>query len=463
MPITVLSITLCLCAIDVAHSQQFRFKNYSSNSELGGSVIWVAHDARGFVWFVQEYAVTRFDGHTFKKYQHTPGDTSIRIGAGRMEWPAVSPSGELWINNNALDWASGFIVRQDWNNDGFSNFIPGSTTGPLFFDRKEKKVWFGSNLIPPAQPKGLFCLSTESGKMVNYTNNVPDSLQKQNNWIGHMADHDSVLIMSTYNGLWAFNKQRKEFYRPHFSPPDSAIIQNHLPIWDPDESNNQWMFSGPELSLVKISPSYKILQSIKLPERVFWHCVIDNEGYMWFITRKYQQLLRVNSRNGSHVYINQENDDPYSLPAVGLGSVGLDREGNLWVAHGEGVSRLLRSDLKFYYSNTPSGVRQVREVNGELIIISKFDQLWSAPIQLQDSIELTHIKNNVKRYDESAYKDAYRSWKGKRFLWLTVFGSGFAGVPLDPSTGRPDPERAATFSKDISNINTITSDSTCAI
>ena len=459
--VIVMSITLCLCPFDSAFSQQFRFKNYSGNSELGGYVVWVSHDARGFMWFVQEYAVTRFDGHTFKKYQHTPGDTSIRIGAGRMEWPAVSPSGELWINNNAVDWASGYVVRQDWNNDGFSNFIPGSVTNPLYFDRNEKKVWFGSNVHPPAQPKGLFCLDIEGGRMQNYMNNYPDSLQKQNNWIGRMADHDSVLLMSTENGLWMFNKERKEFYRPHFSQPDSAIIQNHIPLWAPDASNNQWMFKGPEQSLIKISPSYKILQHIKLPERTNWHSVIDNEGYMWFISPK--GLMRVDSRDGTHVYINHVKDEPYSLPTDELVSVGLDREGNLWVAHGEGVSRLLRSDIKFYYSQTPSGVRQVREVNGELIIISKFDQLWSAPIQLLDSIELKPIKNSVKRYDKDAYKDAYRSWKGKRFLWLTVFGSGFAGIPLDPLTGRPDPERAATFSKDVTNINTIMSDSACAI
>jgi hypothetical protein len=69
----------------------------SANAALSQSTVsFILQDSQGFMWFVSDEGLSRFDGYNFKLYQHDPANPNSLSGGGIREIYEDS-LGILWI------------------------------------------------------------------------------------------------------------------------------------------------------------------------------------------------------------------------------------------------------------------------------------------------------------------------------------------------------------------------------
>src|SRR5690606_6626710 len=81
------------------HGQDYYFKHYSVENGLSyNSVLTTFQDDHGFLWFGTKDGLNRFDGYTFKVFNHDPKDsTSI---SNNKTWSLIEYKDHLWVGTD---------------------------------------------------------------------------------------------------------------------------------------------------------------------------------------------------------------------------------------------------------------------------------------------------------------------------------------------------------------------------
>ncbi len=86
---------LCCLYVNITLAQTSQFKNYGTVDGLPGSEVYsVMQDSKGYMWFSTERGVARFDGYTFKTFNH------CNTLAGRTIFEAKEDyKGRIWLRS----------------------------------------------------------------------------------------------------------------------------------------------------------------------------------------------------------------------------------------------------------------------------------------------------------------------------------------------------------------------------
>ena len=142
------------------------------------SVISIAQDGRGFMWFGTWNGLNRYDGHEFKTYEHVPEDTTS-IPHSWAEALYVDPGGTLWVGT-----FGGGLARYDPALDGFHAYrhdsadettISQDTVTAVLRDRGGT-LWVGTH-------RGLNRLDEATGRFTRYHHDPADSTSLSNDQI----------------------------------------------------------------------------------------------------------------------------------------------------------------------------------------------------------------------------------------------------------------------------------------
>ena len=453
---------------------QYRFKNYTTEYGLPPTTNDIAQDSLGFMWFLHTYAISRFDGYTFKTYRHDPDDPLMNLGAGNLGYGRfmVDPKGDLWLNNMVRDIAQNCILHYDRKLDGFIRYQPdlkGALVEGACFDKKTPSIWLGGRK-GRAVGKGLFHFNLETQATDHYLNQQPDKdVHNRSNFITGIKDYDSILLLTTHEGLWKFNKSNGKFTRPKVNARDSlflyhSIIEGLMPV----EKNQYWLVSPS--GLFKLDPGFSVIQQFHFsPGFVHGDIDITKAGIIWVATQ-WGGFFRFDPSDNSFVNIKHVPDDPSSLPDNNLWTVSFDRDENLWATPRDGAMKMQTPELTLYNTKLNQGIAIICKIGNTLFFgknnrkwgpggYPAYNTFWSAPFALQDSISFQPFK-----YDTQPHGGLiYRQWQGKRYLWYTVWYGGVIGFPLNPLTGLPEGHPTKFLLTDPKNRNTITTDSTCAV
>ncbi len=78
--------------------QQVRFQNFNTRDGLSHSQVnCLLEDSRGFLWIGTEFGLNRFDGVTFEKWYHIPGDSTSLIN-NNIYYITEDLRHHLWIS-----------------------------------------------------------------------------------------------------------------------------------------------------------------------------------------------------------------------------------------------------------------------------------------------------------------------------------------------------------------------------
>ncbi len=461
----------------------FSFVEYTIEDGLLDDTAYdVVQDGFGFIWLSHGYHLSRFDGYEFKIYKYVPGDSLMQL-------PAIgelfdNSDGTFWINNLDFDSANRALLKYDRELDGFIRYQPklkNQPRGIAYFEQdKEQRIWMGSR-----QGGGLYEFNPITGETVQHLYVHPDSsTQIYVNRITGITDRDSCLYLSTYKGLWKFDKTTKVFSRPQINPKDTAILFN---TFIHKNYRKNWIRVGTDGLFVKIDSEFTIIDEFKLQSEIplaMYGFKIDDD-----------EVLTFKSDNGFYRY-NYKTKILQLIPEATFTSAGtsslftgstVDRDGNLWIT-GDAIRKIAPPEFTYHaspikgFSEGITSLAMITKHDGgdHALIVSHNDEgnkIWTGPVKL-GSVEIKLAYHNEhSKYEPWGEPDYVTKFEfnrrrnensllwsngvffsprvGKNYVWFAAQRRGVVGIPYDKNTGELSKENIRFFYPDNRNPNTI--------
>ena len=139
----------------------------------GSDVSWLMQDSKGFIWFITEVGLNRYDGYTMRSYSYNPRDSNS-ITAG-VFWQLV--------------------------------------------EDKNGVIWF------PSSDQGLYSFDPALEKFMRYRNKRDDSNSLMTDRMGPIAiDNEGIIWHSSYEGLERLDPEKKVF--AHFDKEKNGFAND---------------------------------------------------------------------------------------------------------------------------------------------------------------------------------------------------------------------------------------------
>ncbi|MES2651606.1 MAG: two-component regulator propeller domain-containing protein [Bacteroidota bacterium] len=345
----------------VGHAQnKYAFKRLNVENGLSqSSVLAIAQDAKGFIWFGTRFGLNKYDSQSFKTYLH---EKKNEKSLSDSEYSALLTlkDGTLLIGtlvglNKYNEAADNFDRFQHQEND--SQSISHSKINCIFQDNANR-VWVGTG-------NGLNLIDTKSKYRFSrflYNKNLPQQVY------AIAQDHTGTLWLSTTDGLMSMsikNGKVKFNYFKDFSAEINKPIDNHITSIVEDRENNLWIgtkqtgLSKLDLSTGKFT-TYKFLSSNKngISSNNIRKIIVDREGKIWIGTLYGINIYNPESKTFSS--IQNEPQNPSSLSQNSVYDIFQDRQGIIWIGTYFGAINMVYPNytpFKIYSSSkTTSGL-----------------------------------------------------------------------------------------------------------
>ncbi|PCK06021.1 MAG: hypothetical protein COA42_17650 [Alteromonadaceae bacterium] len=261
----------------------------SENLKSIGSINGIAQDRQGFMYFVSNGGLARYDGYDFKISQYTEQNLGS-ISTNMLN--------DLIVNNDDTMWIASY-----W---GLNHYDTSTETFKHFLNR-------------PDQARSL-----------------------SNNNVMHLhTDSEGKLWVATQKGLSRFNPTTQDFDHFFHNPDDTAsLASNDIFTLGGDNQGRIWVGlknlgidildprSGKIVQRFRHNPNNAKSLSNKSPTAI----ARDHNGQMWIGT--YNGLNRYDGQGGFIRYIADPNDI-HTLNSDKINDLFFDRDNRLWIAAGE--------------------------------------------------------------------------------------------------------------------------------
>ncbi|WP_176954409.1 ligand-binding sensor domain-containing protein [Niabella drilacis] len=388
-----------------AQPNRFFFRKLTvANGLNDGSILAIAQDSRGFMWFSTKAGLNRFDGKSVKTYSFTPGD------------PASLPTS--LSRCMSADSSGGFLIGLG---DGMLEY---DTAGDCFIPVKAlADTWvtaivpFNKNTVYLGTGKGLGTYNPVT-KTVSFFNRQKDSLSPKSIYqIGRSGIY-AYIVGNT--GVIRLNSTTGQLEKIHFPLPGTARI-TAVAI---DGSRNYWLATRNPNRLLKFSADCttrtdysQYIESGNNTITNFSAMIADRNGRIWVAT----QL------NGLLLY-NPQTDlfDPLLhnplqawTPSTNLHStLYCDSDGRMWVGGNNGIN-YFNPDKTFFHIlpvfNKDPDTRNRRVAR--VAVEDKNGRIWMGTI------------DGLVRYDPKT--EQYKEWNNRDGRPPAIHFNSIRGILCD--------------------------------
>lgn len=377
----------------VAHApgDALRFHQYTQDDGLTqNSVLAIAQDPRGFMWFGTEDGLHRFDGYEMTVYQAIPGDETGLL-ADAIQHLLVDSRENLWIATYG-----GGLSRLALASDTFTHFTskaedPGTLRSNYPFrlaEHSDGRIWVLSL-------EGVDLLDPLTGAVVRFIPGEESGLATNDVWAVYV-DSKGVTWLGTKDGLYVFDEDAGRFFLFKQGDERYAAFHGETVGTIRETADGQLLvatstglhrldhqreliahhgaesFGEPEgenLRILRVLPTQKgELWVSRYGEGVFWwdesrqqfqnyrhdpadrwslsddvilSMFEDRTGVLWFGSET-GGVNKFNAATRAFKYFRHQKNDPNSLPNRVVWAALEDRRGNLWVGTDGGLSKLDR-------------------------------------------------------------------------------------------------------------------------
>ena len=325
-------------------AQSYQFKHLEVSDGLSNnSVNTICKDRDGFMWFGTATGLNRYDGYTFKIYQHAENDPGS-LPDNYITDIVEMPDGRFWVNTGR-----GYVLfdkEQDCfitDVTGFmKNLESGGVPEQVFVDRE------GNTCLSVA---GEGCYRYKEGGKRLFFSYVEHSLPEHG--VTQIAECSDGLLLIYNTGLlvcldhatlaikWKFDEIKK--YIPAgktiefslFVDRDNCIwAYSLMGIWAYDCGTKSW-----RTDLTAIWSSR--------PDIIIHAVAQDIEGRIW-VGKDYDGIDVLEKETGKVTSLVAHDDNGRSLPHNTIYDLYADRDGIMWVGtYKKGVSYYSESIFKF--------------------------------------------------------------------------------------------------------------------
>lgn len=322
-------------------AQPGSFRHLSINDGLSQNAVFaILQDSKGFMWFGTKDGLNRYDGYTFKIYQHNPFDTTS-LSANFITALYEDSQKNIWVGTlngglNCLHPGSEKFRRISLNSN--TDSLQNDPEILCFSEDKAGNIWVGTNRL------GLFRLSIDlkNGFEVSvkqYLKHTEKNRDPANLSVpGLFTDSGGTLWAGASNGLYRFDPQTEKFtYYEIISKnpkapesPDQKMVRSIIESKD----GNLWL--GTLSGLVyfeKVTGKYRNYPHHYEVYRYGWGIVQqiekDHAGFLWLATPG--GLMRFEPETFKYAYFSNNPFDPNSISDNIIASLCVDKTGILWV------------------------------------------------------------------------------------------------------------------------------------
>ena len=334
-------LVLILSPIE-AQETSVAFERISTDKgPLKGTINYIMKDSRGFLWLATSNGLARYDGYSYKLFQHNPVDSNS-ISGNYIFCIAEDGNGDLWIGTsekglNRYIRNEGRFVRYRANPKALSSddIVPW-----VYLDSK-------GNLWVACWSFGLARYDRSKDSFIHYVHDPadPHSLIDQN--VHRIAeDHLGNLWIGTENGLCVLDTSRlsfTSFVRDSGNP--RSLGGDYIHAIFEDQNQNLWIGSrrGGLSRFDRQTNSF----TRHLGTASVTSVVEDADGSLWVGTDG-EGLFRVNTSNGRVARFQSKRNNMMSISSNFVNSLFREKDGVLWIGTtAEGLNRLDPHRRKF--------------------------------------------------------------------------------------------------------------------
>ena len=504
---------LALCAGSAATATEpttMRFDRVTVEDGLSqSSVMAIAQDRAGFMWFATESGLDRYDGYSFKHYRHergnsgTPGSDFVRDlvladdgslwiatdGGGIAQWLPESDSfvtyrhdpadpnslatdrirtlladrdGNIWVGTRGagldrLDAKTGRVTHYAHAADD-ANSLSDNDVYALAVERSGA-VWIGTR-------NGLNRLDPVSGTITRFTEDLGNQGSIGDNQVRSLLiDRNGTLWVGTNShGLCKFNAVSQTFtHHMHDETDPSTISSNRVDAIFQDDRNRIWVGTDKGLNLLDVdSGSFTRYRNdptdaASLSGDSIFSIYQDRTGLLWIGTRT-SGLSKWNPRSWTfgHYKPSLSGDNSFSNPNIT--SFTEDADGNAWVGtFGGGINIIDRdSGSVTHLRHDPDNPASLGGDRVMALLTDRRGHIWAGTMTAglneidPNSGRVRNFQNDPAKPDSIAANGVMSLMQDSESrVWVGTFGGGVSR--LDRRTGRftnfgHDPEDPTTLS-----------------
>ncbi len=345
----------------IAQEEELLFKHLSIEQGLSQSIVEaVWQDRKGFLWFVTEDGLNKFDGYSFEILKHIAGDPDALIH-NEIKCIVEDRQGFLWIGtfDRGLERFDPAIKRftHFQNDPADTGSLSHNIVRSVLEDRRGR-LWVGTG------GGGLNLLNHETGTFTRYRHDPENAATISHDDVKVLLEDDSGYIWAgTGGGLNRLDPATGTFERFSHNPDDpSSISHDDVTALAQDHAGVVWVgTSGGGLNRLDVSSrAFRHYRQDSGNPRSLSHdsvseLLVDDTGDLWVGTdggglNRYDPDKDEFARHQHNPY------RPSSLANDRICSLFQDRSGLLWVGtYGSGISRcnLKKKDF-LHYRNDPN-------------------------------------------------------------------------------------------------------------
>jgi len=422
-----------------APAPTMRFEHLSVEDGLAQeSVLAMAQDSDGFMWFGTQNGLSRFDGYRFVNFRNAVGDPAT-LPSNWIRVLHVDPHGRLWIGTD------GGLARYDAATQGFQHFQPdeparrgnGNRHVRAILDDGKGGLWLGTG-------DGLQHFDIASGRFTTWHHVPSDPHSLASDDISALAlDRTGLLWIGTAAGIDSFDPKLRRVSHHGSGKPGVPDAVNALMV---DAANTLWIGSMGGLDRMPLAgPGVGKRQAFGprhgIPRARIGALYQDAQGQVW-VGAHDEGLYRADASGARFEVHRHVVGDSHSVADNHVAALYRDRVGTFWV--GTWYSGVSRVDL-----GSGGFARVVRERDGAKPADNRVQgiendgsgKLWLAStssLQLYDPAApgrpnriWRHEPDNPNSLIDASVNAVVRDRQG--LLWI----GGRTGITsFDPATGR---------------------------
>jgi ligand-binding sensor domain-containing protein/two-component sensor histidine kinase len=355
------------CTAAQSQSTSISFRNISINEGLSqSSVVDIAADSVGFLWFATQDGLNRYDGKEFLIFKKNFDDftTALTSTTGKI---AAGNRNDLWIITSGGKLERMNLYDQTTIKVDMLNRVPLPPVSCIYPDRDQ--IWIGT------ENDGLFIYNLNTKDLIHHTVESASSSELNSNQIQEIfKDSQGRIWVLTTNGVSVFNGIHKPAVALLNSPGKISKRNISCGSIAEDSKGNVWLGTYGKGVMIKQNrdTSFQTFTGFGatqiLPSNLTVFTILaDQSGKIWVGTYG-QGLYIINPVDSTITHILSDKRKPSSLGYNDVLAIRCDKKGGIWIGtDGGGISyydRRLNNFTLYSASNVPENVSidQIRSI-----------------------------------------------------------------------------------------------------
>ncbi len=335
--------------------QDLSFQYLTINEGLSqNTVLAIAQDSTGYIWFGTRDGLNRYDGYTFKQYFSDYSDINS-LSSNEITALDVTPNGIIWIGTN----------------NGLNSFNPETEKFTNYFHNPSDKYSIVDNYVNVIvhNSKGEIFIGTDKGLSIlsannsftSYQTDVIDGIKKNQLISSIVLDSDENLWVGGPHSLARFDREKNEFQKIKLFN-DVSLDEEPLAVQGLLFNTGTELWVGTRFGLIRYDiKSRKIIENLQneiefnpLIRQYLRNLFKDTNGNIWFAE---WSGLRIFDKNSEEFVSYGKSKKEGSLNSSAINAILEDKSGVIWIGTSfGGVNYFDPTKRKFTTLNQETGL-----------------------------------------------------------------------------------------------------------